>query len=236
MNYRVRFDGVYLDEVTNVDIEDIRVSPIQLNPISQSRQGLWGSQFVRMDGGTRTVTITFAVLDDDLSNRLAKIRQINEWAKSDKEYNLTLPQLYSNAHLQCVCTQKPEPSSRQWWESKLRIVFTCYDNPYWTSNSEITIPCGQEFSVGGNAPPLMTITRQLTAVSKNQTYSNGTQTMTFSEIPNGKLTIDLNSQTAKVGSKTIMSNLSITSDFISPQLGNQTITGNGFVNYRERWE
>ena len=60
--------------------------------------------------------------------------------------------------------------------------------------------------------------------------------MTFSAIPAGDLCIDLNRQTAAVGQNSIMQNYTYSSAFIQPKTGTQTISGNGTVYWRERWE
>ena len=229
------FNGVALESVANVKIEDIRVSPIKLNPVARGRAIRFGSEFVRMGGGERTVTITFALLDQNEINRHAAIMAISQWAKTDAEYRLELPN-EPNRYLTCVCTSKPEPSTRQWWESKLRLVFTCYDNPYWTSKNEKSVSCGTSFNVLGDAPPLMTIERTLTSTASNQTYSNSTESMTFTTVPSGTMTIDLNRQTAVVGSSSIMEYYNPSGRFIIPKTGTQTISGTGTVKYKERWE
>jgi hypothetical protein len=59
--------------------------------------------------------------------------------------------------------------------------------------------------------------------------------MFFSQIPAGRLVIDLNRQTAEVSGQSIMQYFSPTSRFIEPVPGNITITGNGNIYYRERW-
>ena len=230
------FDGIALESVANVKIEDIRVSPVKLNPVARPRAIRGGSDFVRMRDGERTVTITFAVQDMNIVNREASLRSIRQWAKSDKEYRLELPNDPNN-YLMCVCTAKPEPSTRQWWEAKLRLVFTCFDNPYWTSKGEKSVACGTQFTVLGDAPPLMRIERTVSgSAASNQSYSNSIQTMTFTTIPVGSMVIDLNNQTAAVGTTSIMQYYNPTGSFIIPKTGTQTISGTGTVKYRERFE
>lgn len=229
------FNGVSINSVANVKIEDIRVSPIAYNPVARPRAIRFGSDFVRMGGGTRTVDILFAVLDDNKVTRQEAFLNLAKWARSDAEYMLELPQ-DPNKYLMCVCTAKPEPSTRQWWESKLRLTFTCFDNPYWTSKAEKSVACGTQFNVIGDAPPLMRIERTLSSSASNQSYSNGSETMTFSTISSGNMVIDLNNQTAKVGSNSIMQYYQPSGSFIIPKVGVQTITGTGTVKYKERWE
>ena len=230
------FDGISINSVAPVKIEDIRISSIELNPISRPRPIRFGSDFVRMDGGTRTIAITFAVLEQNKVRRQEILSRISQWAKTDKEYKMEF-ETDPSKYLMCVCTSKPDPSMRQWWESKLRLVFTCFDNPYWTSNGVKSVSCGTAFTVLGDAPPLMTIERTNTeGVWTNQVYSNGTQTMTFTAMPAGNIVIDLNRQTAEAGNSSFMQYYTLTSKFIIPKTGAQTITGTGIVKYRERWQ
>lgn len=230
------FNGVSLESVANVKIEDIKVSPIRYNPVTRPRAIRFGSDFVRMGGGERTVSITFALLDMDRVKRHQDIMNISKWARTDAEYKLELP-TEPNLYLTCICTSKPEPSTRQWWESKLRLTFTCYDNPYWTSKGEKSVACGTAFYVLGDAPPLMRIERTVSgSAASNQNYSDGSNTMTFSTIPVGDMVIDLNNQTAAVGNSSIMSYYQPSGHFIIPKTGSMTISGTGTVKYRERFE
>ena len=227
------FNGVDLEEIAPVKIDDIRVSPIQTTPVVRQRVD-FGQDFVRMTGANRTITVTFALLIQDRDERYRVLETIKEWADPFKEHSLTLP-MYESRHFDCICTGYPEPSYRQWWESKLRLTFTTFDNPYLTSDDEINASCGVPFSIGGTAPPQIRITRQVASSVANQVYSANGQVMEFSIIPAGSLKIDLNRQTAEIGSTSIMQYLTPTSEFIKPVTGNITINGTGTITYRERW-
>lgn len=229
------YDGVSLKSVADVKVEDIRVSPIQYEPVTRPRPVRGGSVLVRNRAGTRTVAITFALLKDDEITRQKALDAINQWAKTDKEYRLDLPG-HPERYLMAVCTSKPEPSLRQWWESKLRLVFTCFENPYWNSKSEKSAACGSDFFVLGDAEPLMRIERTLSGAASNQAYASDGKTMTFSTIPAGNMIIDLNNQTAVVGNTDIMQYYNINSRFIIPKTGAMKITGTGTIKYRERFE
>lgn len=229
------FNGIDIDSVAPVRIEDIKVSPIRYNPVVRPRAIRWGSEFVRMGGGERSITVTFAMLVRNAIERREAFESLSQWAKTDAEYMMELPN-DPMRFLKCVCTNKPEPSTRAWWENKLRMVFTCYENPYWTSKYVRSVACGTAFTVNGDAPPLMQIERTLSSSASNQSYSRGSQTMTFSTIPAGSLVIDLNRQTAKVGNDSIMQYYQPSGSFITPKNGTQTINGTGTVKYRERWE
>ena len=229
------YHGQSLESVANVKIEDVRVSPIDYDPVTRPRAIRGGSEFVRNRAGTRTVAITFALLDDNKVSRQAQLMAISEWAKTDKEYRLDLPG-HPNHFLMCVCTAKPEPSLRQWWESKLRIVFTCFDNPYWNSIKEKSVACGASFFVLGDAPPLMRIERDVASQTGERSYSLGTKLITFSAIPAGRMVIDLNKQTATVNGVSFMQNYNVNSRFLIPQCGKTVVGGTGTVYYRERWQ
>lgn len=227
------FNGVDLQNIAPVKIEDIRVSPISITPVVRQSIGL-GQDFVRMTGGTRTITITFALLNEHINERYKLLEAIKEWARPFEECPLILP-MFEDRHFDCRCTGYPEPSYRQWWESKLRLVFTTFENPYWTSNDEIRASTNDPLSVGGTAPPLIRIERKVTSKIANQTYACNGKTMLFTMIPAGNMVIDLNKQTAEVSGATIMQYFSKTSHFIEPVVGNMRITGTGTVVYRERW-
>lgn len=229
------FNGVDLTETIPVQIEDIAVSPIQLTPVARFRAIGFGADFVRMGGGTRTVTVTFALLQMDRAEREQAMQNLRDWASIGAEYTLELPE-FENKHLECACTMLPDHSYRKWWENKLRLQFTCYDNPFWTSDDLIEVPCGTVFSIGGSAQPQMTIERRGSTPLSNVTYNSGSASMTFTTIPAGALTIDLNKQTAAIGGASIMRYYTPTSTWIVPKIGaNQRIDGVGTIRYRERW-
>ena len=237
------FDGVSLESVAPIKIEDIRVSPIRLTPVTRQRAIQFGSDFVRMGGGERTIAVTFALLDMNKITRHEGLMNLSKWAKTDKEYKLELP-IDPNRYLECVCTSKPEPSTRQWWESKLRVVFTCYSNPFWTSKAEKAVSVGTQFTVLGDAPPMMRIGRNWAATAYDVNYTLDGNTISLASVPSGYMIIDLNKQTITSANNSIMDKYNANSKFIIPRVGTQTITGasqSGYTNfgnvyYRERWE
>ena len=229
------FNDVALETVAPVRIEDVHVTPIQLSPVSRQRPIRFGSDFVRMQGGNRSVTITFALLTNDIGIRQDQLRAIARWARSDKPGKLVLP-YHDSLDLECICTGLPSPSLRQWWESQLSITFETMDTPYWNSITERAVACGTQISTLGDAPPLMRIERTLSAEASNQSYTDDENTMTFSTIPEGDLVIDLNRQLATVNGESIMQYYTYGSAFIHPRVGIYTITGTGNVLWRERWE
>lgn len=230
------FNGADFEEISpgKIKIDDIHVSPINAEPVQRQNVGL-GQDYVRMTGGQRTITITFAVLDDDIDERVKILESIKEWADLWEEHPLILP-MYPDKHFDCRCTKVPEPSYRMWWESKLRIVFTTFENPYLTSNDEIRANANEPLTIGGTAPPIVHIERRLISATANQTFSCNGQSMFFSQIPAGNMKIDLNKETAEVSGVSIMKYFGKTSKFIKPVNGNMKITGTGTIIYRERWK
>jgi len=229
------FNGTALEQVAPVKVVDILVSPIQMTATARQRPVAWGADFVRMTGGSRTVSIEFALLTQDRETRQNQLAAITRWARSDAPARLELPNR-RGVYLETICTGLPEPSLRQWWESKLRLVFTTYDNPYWTAIDEKSVACGTQFAVLGDAPPLMRIERTSDTAAGNRTWNNGTESMTFFSIPAGEMVIDLNRQTAAVNGTSIMNQYQFGSSFLVPRKGIQTITGYGTVKWRERWD
>lgn len=231
----IYFNDIAMDAVAPVKIEDIRVSPISYSVTARQRPIQYGSDFVRGTGGSRTVEITFALLTEDKVIRQKQLQDLNAWAKTETEGKLMID-WYSNQYLNCFCTSLPEPSSRQWWESKLRIVFTTFNDPFWNSIAERTATCGTAFTVLGSAPPLMRIVKANASAVTNKTYSDGTHSMTFTNVPAGNLVIDLNKQTVAVDGVSIMQYYTFASEFPIPADGVMNITGDGAVYWRERWQ
>ena len=229
------FDGKALESVAPVKIEDIRVSPIQMTAAARQRPVRWGADFVRMTGGSRTVDIVFALLTNNRDTRQAQLKAITAWARSNQPKKLELPN-HGNLYLEAICTAFPEPSLRQWWESRLRLVFTTYDNPYWTSAIERSAPCGQAFTVLGDAPPIMRIEHTYESAATDQSWTDGEDTLTLSSVGPGKLTINLNRQTVDVDGASAMGGFTFGSAFIEPGPGTRTITGVGTIYWRERWQ
>lgn len=229
----IYFNDVALESVAPVMIEDVRISPIQRSVTARQRPIRPGADFVRVTDGLRTVAITFGLLSQHTEDRQRQLDAIKAWARSDQPQRLELP-YHDNVYLLALATELPEPSMRQWWESKLRMVFTCYD-PYWRANAEHSCACGTAFTAMGDAEPLMRIENTFADAVTNQAYTRGDDTMTFSTIPAGVLKIDFNAQTAAVNGTSIMDKYVFGSTFLTPQIGSQTITGAGTVYWRERW-
>ena len=228
----IYYRGKALESVAPVMIEDIRISPVAQMPVVRDRPLQAGAAFIRAHEGTRSVNITFSIIEQNYHLRRRHIEAVTAWAVSDTPAPMQLP--YTGRLLDVICTGLPDPSTRQWWEQRLNLTFTAYD-PFFYDIAEKTAACGTAFTVLGDEPPKMRIVRTLSEAASDQSYSDGNSTMTFSTIPAGELVIDLNKQTAAVDGVSIMQYYALTSQFIPPRTGAQTITGTGSVKWIERW-
>ena len=119
------YKGISITDVAPADIADIVVSGVKRNVVARERMTHAGSVFVRVTDQTRQVTITLANRTNDPDTRLSEIDAINAWAAGDQPGKLVLP-YRDGKYLMALCTSFVEPSYRQWWDSKLKLVFTCY--------------------------------------------------------------------------------------------------------------
>lgn len=222
-----------LENVAPVKIEDIRIGPIIQTPVARDRPINAGMTFIRPHEGTRTVGITFAIWEEDPEQRAQYIDAITAWALTEQPAPMQLP-THKGKHLYVICTGLPEPSTRQWWEARLNLTFTAYD-PFFYDDLEREAECGTAFIVKGNAPPKMRIETTL-ASAGDLTFSDGTNSMAFTSVAAGDIVIDLNKQTARRGSASIMDKFGRTSRFIIPRTGAMTISGTGTVKWREAWQ
>jgi predicted phage tail component-like protein len=226
----IQFNGVAMDEAANVKIVDILISPMQVRETVRERVLRSGADFVRVTGGTRTVSVTFALLDNDRERRQEALLALNAWATSEKPGRLVFKD-HPGRYLTGICTGYPEPSLRQWWGT-LQITWTCYD-PYWYAMTEKVVDCGTAFKALGSAVPYIRITDTVSTAG-SRTYTDGTDSMTFANVPTGELVIDLERQTASVDNTSIMQGFNFASTFLQPKRA-MTISGTGKVRYTERW-
>lgn len=226
----IQFNGVSITDAANVKLLDILISPMQVRDTVRERVLRSGADFVRVTGGTRTVSVSFVLLEADRERRQADLLAVNAWATSDIPGRLVFAD-HPGRYLTGICTSYPEPSLRQWWGT-LQITFTCFD-PYWYAMTEKAVDCGTQFKALGSAVPYVRITDTVETAGA-RTYSDGTHTMTFSNVPAGEMEIDLERQTASVDGVSFMQGFGFASSFIEPRK-TMTITGTGKVRYRERW-
>lgn len=228
------FNNVSIATFPGLLVEDIHVSAIPLNPIVRERPVAFGAEYERMAGGVRTVTVTFAVLTMDRTKRTLLLMDVIKWARSVEVGKLQLSD-HPGMYLMATLTEAPSPSTRQWWEDQLKLVFTAFE-PFWISDAEKRTACGGLMTISGSAPPQMKIVHTYASQASNQSWSDGENTITLSTVPAGQLTIDLDKQLIDVDGVSVMQYFTFGSRFIKPHINHMTITGPGEVRWRERWE
>ncbi len=230
------FDGVALESVAPVRIDDIVVSPVTQAATVVDRAVLSGADFVRIRGKTRTITITFAILTNDMQNRATYMQSVRRWAAKAQPCRMMLPDRIGQ-YIMAVCTTPPSLSLRKWWET-VKMVFTSYE-PFFESTGENSSACGTPFMVNGSAEPRMQIRENISqALDAPSWVWNGKKTISLSgTVGPGALVIDLTRQMITLNGQSIMSSYVFPdSDFFAPQIGYNNITGPGRVFWRERWE
>ena len=232
----ITYKGINITDIAPVEIADIVVSGVKRSAVVRDRPLLPGAEFVRITDNTRQVTITLADLTDNMDTRLSEIDAINAWASGQEPDKLVLP-FKGGQYLMAVCTSYVEPSYRQWWENKLKLVFTCYE-PYFNAPAENSLVLGTAANISGSAEPLMRIVTTLNAQASSLSWTDGTNTLTLSgTIPAGTITVDLNKQTIMHSNGTSLSSLlTLASRF--PEIKrtmNITCASGGTLFWRERY-
>lgn len=238
----ITFNGIGIKDIAPVDIADIVVSTVRRSVVSRDRPILPGAEFVRVTDSTRQVTITLADRTSDMESRISEIEAINAWAATTEPGKLVLP-YQGGKYLNALCTSYVEPSYRQWWENKLKLVFTAYD-PYFNSPAEnhVVIGTGATVTFAGSAEPLVYIDQIINGipggtVQATFVWSDGTNTLTVSgAIPTGGVVrVDLNKQTVRHSNGTSLSPLITLASRFPAITRKMTITGPGTIYWRERY-
>lgn len=230
------FNGVSIMDIAPVEIADIVVSTVKRSVVTRDRPILPGAEFVRVTDGTRQVTITLAVLTNDAETRISEIEAINAWAASTEPGRLVLP-YQGGKYLTALCTSFVEPSYRQWWENKLKLVFTAFD-PYFNAPGENSLALGTAANIGGSAEPLVRIETVLGSSVSSLAWTDGTNTLTLSgTIPAGTVTVDLSRQTIMHSNGSSLSNkLTLASRFPTiKRVMDITSASGGTLIWRERY-
>lgn len=230
------YKGISITDIAPVEIADIVVSGVKRNPLTLDRPTRPGMDFVRITDTYRQVNITLADLTNDAETRLSEIDAINAWAAGGQPDRLVLP-FRDGKYLMAVCTQFVEPSYRQWWETKLKLVFTAFE-PYFNSPAENSLSLGTDAKIGGSAEPLVRIETVLSAETSSLAWTDGTNTLTLDgTIAAGTVTVDLNKQTIMHSNGTSLSSLlTLASRF--PEIKRTmsiTCASGGTLYWRERY-
>lgn len=231
------YRGITITDIAPVEIADIVVQTVKRSAVTRARPLQPGVEFVRITDQQRTINITLADLTNDPETRISEIEAINAWAAGDEPGRLVLPYC-DGKYFEAVCTQYVEPSYRQWWETKLKLVFTAF-NPYYNAPAENQMALGSTARITGSAEPLVRIETVLESSASGLSWTDGTNTLTLTggTIPEGTVTVDLNRQTIMHSNGTSLSSmLTLASRF--PQIKkvmNITCASGGTLIWRERY-
>ena len=220
------FGGRCVYDAAPVMIKDIVVGDVPLTPIRRRMALGFGEVYAGMCGGAREVTVRFGLPEGDT----ASLEALRTWAAGDAPKKLCL-EGYEGRYLSAVLTAFPERHFQNLYQD-YAMTFTAFD-PYWVSEEERRVPCGERFFVGGNAPPLARIEADVPGGAAE--WSDGARTMRFTGLPAGRVTVDLVRGTAFVGTESVMAGFDLLSDFIRIGTGWQRVTGAGNLFLRERW-
>lgn len=231
------YRDINITDIAPVEIADIVCGSVRRSAVTRQRPINPGAEFVRVTDSTRTITVTIADLTNDMETRLSEIEAINAWAAGDEPGKLVLP-YRDGKYLLALCTQYIEPSYRQWWESKLKLVFTAYE-PYFYAPVENTLVLGSTAHIAGSGEPLVRIETTLESSATDLEWTDGTNTLTLTDgtIPAGKITVDLNNETITDASGNSLSSLlTLASRFpkIQRTMGITCASGGNLV-WRERY-
>lgn len=230
----ILFDDIDLCSLAPVKVVDVMVGEVKTKAVSRERPLQGGVDFVRATPTTRTISIQFALLQSDITERESYLSAVRSWAHPGTAGKLVVPSRPSQ-YIVAVCKGLPEPSSRQWWEDRLKVTFTAYD-PFFRSLGSHNVPAGQSTFVTGNAPPLAVLTKTVQAGAQTITASDGERTLSISgTLEAGVVTVDLWSETVTHSTMGNIDHLvTFTSRFPSVGTGQTTITGMD-LTYVERW-
>ena len=231
------YRGINITDIAPVDIADIVVQTVKRSAVTRARPLQPGTEFVRITDQQRVINITLADLTNDMESRISEIEAINAWAAGDEPGKLVLPYC-DGKYFDAVCTQYIEPSFRQWWETKLKLVFTAYD-PYYNAPAENHLALGNAARITGSAEPLVRIETVLESSASGLAWTDGTNTLTLTggTIPAGTVTVDLNRQTIMHSNGTSLSSMLTLASRFPPikKVMEITSASGGTLIWRERY-
>lgn len=233
----VEFNGIEINEVAPVNVLDVVISAAPVNVAMLDVPLAVGSKFVRRKIGTRTVTVTFVLMEEDEEARRGYIADIVDWATSDREQVLkSTPD--ANGHLMAVCSQYPEQSSKQYWEV-LTLEFTASD-PRYVENNEHTASATSKITVQKKQSPLFRIEQNISSAISSPTWRLGSEFVKLEgQVSPGNLVIDFERESVTLNGESIAEKVTIDSTFFKLVKGENQIAcengAGGAVHWRERW-
>ena len=230
----VTFNGTSITEAAPVQITDVVTVGAPVLLTMRERIGT-GAFFGRVKKSPSKVTVTFTLPVSDASQREVHMRALRAWCESTEPQPLYLPNC-EGLYMLAVCSKLPDCSTRQWWQ-EMSVEFTVPD-PYLVDAAVKSATLGTvPFEIGGTAPPLAYIAYTVPAASSDLTWELD-DTYTFSlagSVATGALVIDFNTQTALVGTASVIGQMPLAQSIPELLPGVHTLTGNGTIYWQERW-
>lgn len=232
----IYFNEIQMQTVAPVKIIDIVIGAPEVLTVAKERPLRDGALYVRRTRGTRSIGITFTLLEQNPAQRRQYIHALTEWAQSQTPQKLRLctePLGYLNA----VCTSYPTQSSNEYWEP-LKMTFTAFD-PYF-HGPEIVQAVNMPVLVKSSDAPSIKIVQQINSPLTNPAWTMNAESLTLvGTVGVGELIIDFDKQTITLNGASLMSQLTIGSVFFDLQQGSNVIStsngAGGVLTIQERW-
>lgn len=233
----VAFNNKRLEDISNeIRILDVIVNPPSVRTTSIAPALADGETFARRQYGPRRVDVIFSVLENDPERHSQIMHSINQWAYSDQEKRLTVPQ-EQNGYLMAVCTDFPPDSARDYWEP-VTLSFTCH-SPYFRANFERSEDISNTIHINRADDPDWRIEFAISSALTSPTWGIGDKQLIFSSLAAGSLVLEKRTGTATLDGASVLPSLLLGSRFFQLRRGANTIdTQNGAggrIFWRERW-
>lgn len=240
-NSLVTFGGrMITDFIPRANILDIRIGAPGIETTTVPRGYKSGSDFVHRRHTTRTIEIEVE-LPLDRETYPENVQLLRAWADADEPTEMILS-AYRDRKIDVTCTNINDFSQKEWWMPVI-LTFEAWD-PYFVSRAARTAGIGSSFTIGGDAPPIMTISHELGTTGRLATPKwtlDGAKHIALSgTYTAGEVKIDCETGTLTHNSNNIASDLTLSSrmmPFAEIKPGEHTITGpsGGVITWYERW-
>ena len=149
--YSAWLDGLPLHEIDpTIYILDIQEDPAKMDISTATKAGGAGRFVVTRQRQTLSVTILFAIREQDVTRRKAIMQKVIAWAKGGKYLAINDR---PDQRLRVEVDELPTVQSALRWTQDLSITFTAYAFPFWenTYHDSLTISDAASMSVAGDA-------------------------------------------------------------------------------------
>ena len=228
------------DLVPRANILDIRIGAAGIETTVVPRGYRSGSDYVSRRHTTRTIEIEVELpLDRDTYPE--NVHLLRSWAETDQPAEMILA-AYRDRKINVTCVNANTFSQKEWWMPVV-LVFEAWD-PYFVSRAPRSADVGSPFTIGGDAPPIMTISHTLgnsgSLSTPRWTLDDAKHIALTGNYTAGQVTIDCENGSLTHNSNNIASDLTLSSrlmPFAEIKPGEHTISGptGGVITWYERW-